>query len=558
MPEEARPRPGWEPPVETPVDPNDPNVIEMRKEHEAALAAANPTAGFNLSRLKKNLSVTGKKVEPKNFELEFLRAKIARKKPIGGLTVTQMKDAERILWEKGEASFSELKSEGGIDFQRLSTGLQSGINDAVASQDFVSEPFQDILRKESAGLSREGVPEEDARSQAGVIGEEIRDKFAVQFGREASQEETAAIFNRLNFPSTSVISATDTEGAKALFKQSDIESVFEDVGKKLVTLEGANYNLGNIGQKLTQEEVNRILSSGVSPERADVLAGSIVQSRRESDAQTKIDELKPTQLEAITKMGQDLAKGQAQALGQDFAPQIISTLRNRGLTPGPALSSALTELTGQMGREREATLAPMRAGVELGVPQQSLNFALRGAAESGAGLSTAKSFVQGLDVLGKQQGFTAGQSALDRSSKEQQMMQQYMIALAMQSGVPSGPSGLDYFFQSLPPAAIIAAAAIGASDIRLKEDIESIEGGLDKVEKMRGVRFHWKKPDLFGEGDQLGVVAQEVEKVLPEIVHDNGDIKFVNYMSIIPVLIEAVKEQQAQIRSLEDRLLGGR
>ena len=90
------------------------------------------------------------------------------------------------------------------------------------------------------------------------------------------------------------------------------------------------------------------------------------------------------------------------------------------------------------------------------------------------------------------------------------------------------------------------------SDERLKSNITTIEDALDKVKSMRGVMFN-KTNSLTGELRQsTGVIAQETEKVLPEVVHndDNTGYKSVAYGNIVGVLIEAIKEQQSQIEDL--------
>lgn len=86
------------------------------------------------------------------------------------------------------------------------------------------------------------------------------------------------------------------------------------------------------------------------------------------------------------------------------------------------------------------------------------------------------------------------------------------------------------------------------SDERLKSNIKTIEGGLDKVCAMRGVTF--EKDGKAG----LGVVAQEVQKVLPEAVQQNEEYLSVAYGNLVGVLIEAIKEQQAQIDELKAKL----
>ena len=89
------------------------------------------------------------------------------------------------------------------------------------------------------------------------------------------------------------------------------------------------------------------------------------------------------------------------------------------------------------------------------------------------------------------------------------------------------------------------------SDATLKTNVETLTGSLDKVKALRGVSFDWKATSV----PDIGVIAQEVEEVLPELVNinDNG-IKSVKYSNIVGVLIEAIKEQQGQIDALKEKL----
>jgi hypothetical protein len=97
------------------------------------------------------------------------------------------------------------------------------------------------------------------------------------------------------------------------------------------------------------------------------------------------------------------------------------------------------------------------------------------------------------------------------------------------------------------------------SDANAKTNIMPIKSSLDKINNINGVSFEWKDhAKSYGrqsEARHYGVIAQEVENVLPELVKKgkNGNKK-VAYMELIPVLIEAVKEQQKTISALSDKL----
>jgi hypothetical protein len=106
--------------------------------------------------------------------------------------------------------------------------------------------------------------------------------------------------------------------------------------------------------------------------------------------------------------------------------------------------------------------------------------------------------------------------------------------------------------------------AFASSDKRLKENVKPLDDALDKINKINGVEFDWiDGKDKHGNsvhsntGHDVGVIAQEIEEVLPEVVttRDSG-YKAVKYEKIVPLLIEAIKEQQEQINELKEKLNG--
>ncbi|MBO4243893.1 MAG: tail fiber domain-containing protein [Bacteroidales bacterium] len=97
----------------------------------------------------------------------------------------------------------------------------------------------------------------------------------------------------------------------------------------------------------------------------------------------------------------------------------------------------------------------------------------------------------------------------------------------------------------------------GSSDRRLKTNIKPLEKSIDKVMKLNGVTFNWDKSVSRNANApttlQYGFIAQELEKVLPELVNDGDDgYKTVNYIGVIPVLTQAMQEQQAEIEQLKE------
>lgn len=97
------------------------------------------------------------------------------------------------------------------------------------------------------------------------------------------------------------------------------------------------------------------------------------------------------------------------------------------------------------------------------------------------------------------------------------------------------------------------------SDVRYKKDIIPLESSLEKVMHLQGVSYEWDKRKVkgtgFESGKQLGLIAQDVEKVLPELVHTDGKgYKTLSYDNLVPVLVEAIKEQQQEIKGQQDAL----
>ena len=105
---------------------------------------------------------------------------------------------------------------------------------------------------------------------------------------------------------------------------------------------------------------------------------------------------------------------------------------------------------------------------------------------------------------------------------------------------------------------ITANSIAGTSDIRFKTNIRPVVNALDKVKALRGVYFNWNQKAFpekeFGAQNELGFIAQEVEKIVPEIVSKDNTAdayRSVKYDKLVALLVEAIKEQQKQIDSLK-------
>ena len=93
------------------------------------------------------------------------------------------------------------------------------------------------------------------------------------------------------------------------------------------------------------------------------------------------------------------------------------------------------------------------------------------------------------------------------------------------------------------------------SDERYKENIKPIESALDKAVKLQGVTFDWKESDsILDIKEDIGFIAQDVQKVVPELVRENEDGKLsLRYQGVTPILLEAIKELKAEIDLLKSK-----
>jgi len=91
------------------------------------------------------------------------------------------------------------------------------------------------------------------------------------------------------------------------------------------------------------------------------------------------------------------------------------------------------------------------------------------------------------------------------------------------------------------------------SDLRLKKNIATIPDALNKVNKLRGVNFDWIDGGMHEKGRQMGFIAQEAEKIIPEVVSSENNHYSMQYASVTAILVEAVKELSSQNKSQSAR-----
>jgi hypothetical protein len=126
----------------------------------------------------------------------------------------------------------------------------------------------------------------------------------------------------------------------------------------------------------------------------------------------------------------------------------------------------------------------------------------------------------------------------------------YPVIVNATSGIPSQIRVSSYGLSYRPDTGTLNAKGfVSTSDITKKKNIRTIDNALDIVDSLDGVRFDW----IDNNTPSLGLIAQNVEQVLPELVEILPDgTKAVSYGNIIGVLIEAIKQQQTQINELRE------
>ena len=183
-------------------------------------------------------------------------------------------------------------------------------------------------------------------------------------------------------------------------------------------------------------------------------------------------------------------------------------------------------------------------------------------------ITSLNSFTQSANVrLNNIESFTSSINTTIKTKLDSDGVISGSLQILGNSTIHSGSIG-NYQFNSIgvgTEASIVAGeiratgdiVAFYSSDERLKENIQPIENALTKVEAISGNTYDWKKgfeTIHSNKGRDVGVIAQELEKILPEVVTERETgYKAVNYEKIVPLLIEAIKELSAKIKELENK-----
>ena len=343
--------------------------------------------------------------------------------------------------------------------------LRNRLNKSGVPQEDIDKTIDVYRRNERE--KRINATEEDIRLPLASVVYGVKEQFKKQIGRDATQEEIAAVMNDITpeeIGSTVNVNSIDKDAGgfgKSIAKQYGLNDKLTELSPKFRLVDQANLQLQNIGETLPQDIVSKLLAGDTNPEDAEVLSNTYIQTARERKYQESIPQLAQEEQTAINQFETGLQESQTRFLNESIVPNIIKQLNARGLATGGDLAASIAEASGGLQREIQGQVAPLRAQSSLGAIQAKGQNILRGALESGQSLSSAMEFARNLLSQDRQNQFTAGENDINRAFQQELFNQQQAIQLALGNASGGWASGLDYFLQyGLPALSSIGAAFI--------------------------------------------------------------------------------------------------
>lgn len=233
----------------------------------------------------------------------------------------------------------------------------------------------------------------------------------------------------------------------------------------------------------------------------------------------------------------------------------ISSSANIAVTKisGTAINATSTQTIS--GAKTFSSRASFSSDVQIGSP-------VSGCVLSGLGLVRAGSnFAKSLVIPGTAGAYTDWNQDFWQVNNQGSGAGGFNWRVVASGGVGSTPAwDMRLFGGSLSVTGNMHAVAYpGPSDLRYKKDIQKLEGSLANVIKLRGINYLWRSDEFpdksFSDKPQLGFIAQEIQTVYPEFVHEGEDgYLSVDYSRLTPVLVEAIKEQQQMIQELQKQI----
>lgn len=365
----------------------------------------------------------------------------------------------------------------------LYSGTGAGNLGAVVKEEFDTKLASktqgiDLSRINDAFTVIGGTPAQAQLAASTEIVPAINDEFNRVLGRDATQAETAAIANSMDFKGfiggnlgsnaniADVANQIITKPGflhEQLKSQGGIEGFIKQRKPMFDQITLAQSNLKNIGKTLGADEITNILNS--TPEQAKELSASYVKSYREGATNTALEGLPAKQKAVFDELDQALRGSQESFFTKDLQPSIERALSasGKGLRSG-SLAEALASQAGKLNTAREGILSPLRSQTALGTQQLSFENTLRGALESGKTLTEATGFINDIFKQDKQNQFASSEAELNRIFQGEQNAQNQALMLALQSGQSDGLSSLDMFYKyGLPVLGGVLGGPLGGA-----------------------------------------------------------------------------------------------
>lgn len=221
-----------------------------------------------------------------------------------------------------------------------------------------------------------------------------------------------------------------------------------------------------------------------------------------------------------------------------------------GNITGPTGATGIAGATGTQGASGVgATGAAGASGADSTIPGATGPAGATGT-QGASGISGASGYVGSDGATGPAGASGAAGAGLGITNDISTNTSYYPAMYDVSTGTPSAVYVSDTSLYFNPATGTLNAIIFNSlSDVNYKENIVPVVNATDTINKLNGVQFTWKDNG----NTSYGVIAQELEQVLPALIEDNNDRKSVNYSGIIAFLINSIKELDARVKQLENK-----
>jgi hypothetical protein len=349
------------------------------------------------------------------------------------------------------------------------------------------------------------------------------------------------------------------------------------------------------GSKLTVSgdisATGTITGSNISVNGITINSGIITASRFVSTVASGTSPLTVTSTTLVTNLNADYLRGKTPPSGDIVGTTDTQTLTNKSLTSptltSPVVSSAGIAFSGSTSGSTTLRASAVATGIAtlpaitasdtlvarnttdtltnktIAASSNTISGLTNSNLSGSAGITNANlanSTISGVSLGSTLANLTAGSYISYNSGTTYNGSTAITVSVAATSAnnantIVSRTSSGDFAAGTITCAYLNADFTVTAtdfnstSDIALKENVQVVQNPIDIVSQLRGVTFDWKNNSK----SSIGVIAQELQKVLPQLVNE-GEVKSVNYNGLIGVLIEAVKELSAEVEQLKSKI----